>query len=329
MTASQQGSAGMAWGNGWIGPFEGPFTLVQKFAWANLPGFAETRAMFGERNTNVHFAKHLHPAVSLLCAREGIQFPLSTRSFLEVVAGDWLGVLVAGRTLRYCPECMRHGYHSPIYQVDLIERCPLHDCMLNDMCPHCGKPTPYFELTPKLLKNPMGCIWCGTHWVDAGSALWSETQDFHAQVGIALAPLYGWIESLSRIDNLDRLFYPLGPMVRIFSNSDFLSVLPQMEDYEASLSIATLPHDDADFSAARKAIQRYVRHAELLSAASDPLLSIVRGQSLLLQCMYRQHKCETGWDVTALCDRGFHLTCAGFRVDVSSYMQRTRLPSAT
>jgi hypothetical protein len=195
--------------------------------------------------------------------------------------------------------------------------------MLNDMCPHCGKPTPYFELTPKLLENPMGCCWCGTPWADGGSAPWSETQDFHALVGIALAPLYGWLTSLSMIDHLDNLFYPLGPMVRIFSNLDYL-----IEDCETRLSIATFPHDDANFAASRKAIQRHVLCAGLSVAPRDRLLSIVRGQSLLLQCMYRQHRCETGWDVIALCDRGFHLTCAGFTVDVSSYIQKARLPSA-
>lgn len=44
--------------------------------------------------------------------------------------------------LRVCPECLRMAYHAAIFQLHALSRCPMHDCKLVDMCPHCAAPLP-------------------------------------------------------------------------------------------------------------------------------------------------------------------------------------------
>lgn len=40
--------------------------------------------------------------------------------------------------LRYCPLCMERGYHSPIYQLPWVVRCPIHGISLLERCKYCG-----------------------------------------------------------------------------------------------------------------------------------------------------------------------------------------------
>lgn len=49
----------------------------------------------------------------------------------------WGSTLICN-TLRYCPQCIRGGYHSAIYQVGLITSCPIHEVPLIDVCDQCG-----------------------------------------------------------------------------------------------------------------------------------------------------------------------------------------------
>ena len=47
------------------------------------------------------------------------------------------------RSLRGCPECYRRDFHSPLFQVTVIRRCPMHGDELVTGCPACAFPQPY------------------------------------------------------------------------------------------------------------------------------------------------------------------------------------------
>jgi hypothetical protein len=43
---------------------------------------------------------------------------------------------------RICRECATFGYHTAIFQLPWIARCPWHDEALTHTCPHCNEPLP-------------------------------------------------------------------------------------------------------------------------------------------------------------------------------------------
>lgn len=42
-----------------------------------------------------------------------------------------------GRGIRFCPECLKLGYHSVLFELALVAECPLHGCKLSDPCVSC------------------------------------------------------------------------------------------------------------------------------------------------------------------------------------------------
>lgn len=44
------------------------------------------------------------------------------------------------RMLTACPECLKSGYHSMLFQIPWVNRCPWHRVSLTTQCPTCSKP---------------------------------------------------------------------------------------------------------------------------------------------------------------------------------------------
>lgn len=45
--------------------------------------------------------------------------------------------VVCRDAVRYCPECLRAGYHSEIFQLRAVHNCPEHGVALREGCPNC------------------------------------------------------------------------------------------------------------------------------------------------------------------------------------------------
>lgn len=45
--------------------------------------------------------------------------------------------------LRYCPVCIRHGFHTPLFQYQYVKRCPIHNESLTDRCTNCDSVNKY------------------------------------------------------------------------------------------------------------------------------------------------------------------------------------------
>ena len=45
--------------------------------------------------------------------------------------------------LKYCPICMKHGFHSVFHQLTFFDKCLIHGVDLLDNCPNCFKKIPY------------------------------------------------------------------------------------------------------------------------------------------------------------------------------------------
>lgn len=44
--------------------------------------------------------------------------------------------------LRFCEACLAVGFHSPVYQIRYVQRCPIHDVALRSRCPSCHRKVP-------------------------------------------------------------------------------------------------------------------------------------------------------------------------------------------
>jgi hypothetical protein len=87
--------------------------------------------------------------------------------------------------LRFCPECLRHGFHSSVFQMPHLSRCPAHAEPLLERCPACAQTVPY------RLWNPGYAFQCA-----CGHLLW-EGRD---RVGA----WYGKPKRLEQIDDFVR-----------------------------------------------------------------------------------------------------------------------------
>lgn len=64
---------------------------------------------------------------------------------------------------RFCPRCLRRGYHSVVHQLETVHHCPIHGDWLQVQCSGCGQCAPY-RLNARLLGAPFRCADCGAFY---------------------------------------------------------------------------------------------------------------------------------------------------------------------
>lgn len=85
--------------------------------------------------------------------------------------------------LRYCPACLRLGYHSVVFQHRAILHCPIHGEPIASCCPTCKKEVR--SCFSSVAVYPFGCFSCGTQLgaipdAKQTAALGSKTQHISA-----------------------------------------------------------------------------------------------------------------------------------------------------
>lgn len=81
-------------------------------------------------------------------------------------------------SLAWCPICAEGWYHTPVFQLAGLSRCPWHGCALRTCCPHCWRPV-----------DPLGtaawtCDACGKHLADAPADALKQFQARPAHTGM-------------------------------------------------------------------------------------------------------------------------------------------------
>lgn len=107
--------------------------------------------------------------------------------------------MLCRHTVRYCPECIRVGFHSLLFQAFGVRSCPYHGCVLMDACAKCGERMPSFDSVRKKTFAPLHCAACRTPFCDLS--------DFEAvfRTSEALAPVLACFDALvSRIEECIR-----------------------------------------------------------------------------------------------------------------------------
>lgn len=197
------------WGSGWVGPYESLATLLMKFAWANAPTATVMKQMFGvtslgQRKVHGGFDCSFLTcewAGSIPCNDFGSIFTpdFVQQRFFDAHAHSWARALAQDEHFRFCPECLRHGYHTAVFQMPSLIRCPVHRNRLVEVCPKCRSATPPFGLSMELLRvDPFRCAHCDAPWSGTGdSSRWFDTAEFHQCCLAAFTPIYAWVSRVT------------------------------------------------------------------------------------------------------------------------------------
>src|SRR4051794_35734908 len=153
------------WNKNWVLPFESPWSILQKFQYANVLRDTDVfKTLGGER-----IQKKKSPLWSQIDrnlvdlnafddvrskAFLDIQLKQLSEQYYRNLLGSCDSNLISRfiqRVLYYCPECLNNGYHSIFHQFKLFDLCPFHNKVLQNHCPNCKAIYP-FELNEKFFK---------------------------------------------------------------------------------------------------------------------------------------------------------------------------------
>ena len=107
---------------------------------------------------------------------------------------------VMATSLRYCPKCLERGFHSPLFQCQLISQCPLHRAALRSGCPDCRARTSY-RLEASLAADPLRCQRCRRPWVAALFAPSGRCQPLSKDEARLLHRWRGYVEAQVALDS--------------------------------------------------------------------------------------------------------------------------------
>ncbi|MBR7745222.1 TniQ family protein [Undibacterium sp. BYS107W] len=160
-------SLAWCWRDDWITGYDSAYGLFAKFARLNSMGARELASLFVNRQRG-SVTSILHaPKIDL---RSSEFFDLTI--FAKHLRLDQKAIQQAflidqlpnrGRhscnVLRWCPRCAHRGFHSAVFQLDLISACPIHNLLLRAKCPKCRRQIPY-QLSQEIFDHPFCCPWC-------------------------------------------------------------------------------------------------------------------------------------------------------------------------
>ncbi len=150
------------WRKEWISQYESPWGIFEKFRFSNSLSMIDITKIFGKsdkRYTNsrliktgggfkltdidkeisenilgINIVDQYYKTINLLINNLNIRFNIIYENY------------------RFCPECMKYGYHCIFHQINLFEHCPIHNIKLETRCNSCLRTYRYsdfFEMSEK------------------------------------------------------------------------------------------------------------------------------------------------------------------------------------
>lgn len=189
------------WNLSWVKPFESPWSILEKFRYANSAQSSDIYQIFGNENArkksynwgkaerNLFTLEGLEKSIlkSILGVdlKEkffqdleniiGILPEINFKNMLELTHG--MKLFLRTNNLTFCSDCMKIGYHSNLHQLKLLDRCPFHNTLLQFQCVVCHNEIPYI-LDDKWSMSPFTCK-CGHSFISKDNfktltSLWKE-----------------------------------------------------------------------------------------------------------------------------------------------------------
>ncbi|MGZ9709208.1 hypothetical protein ACXX82_00675 [Glaciimonas sp. GNP009] len=149
---------GYVFNSTWLDPQESIVSMLWKFARMNL---IAGHLIAGQiSRTVVDPYEGINPSSSEVDIRRVHQMLcLPSKLIRNALLPDGLGC----PDFRYCPRCMRRGYHSVVHQIALVTHCPIHGNALQNACVRCDSKTLY-RLNAILLDAPFRCGYCQSYY---------------------------------------------------------------------------------------------------------------------------------------------------------------------
>lgn len=145
------------WRNDWIRWFESPWSIVEKFKYANdissryllqilgTKRVQRIRGEVGELNTNFIAMRGFDPKLTKEIFIDDLL--LQNRYYLDLLFKYFPfrtnENFFMRSTLSFCKECLKKGYHSHLHQVTFLQNCPFHLESLHHKCPKCNQEFKY------------------------------------------------------------------------------------------------------------------------------------------------------------------------------------------
>lgn len=156
------------WNDHWHNEYESIWGLWEKFRYVNFSDIAQNNLISITRYCD---EEKFEPY--LLCFLGKKRNPFCTLyEYTKKNQGNLIFKLLSETynarclfhdNLRYCPECMKHGYHSYFHQVKFTDKCFIHGCDLVDLCSCNYK---YRIEYKNKYNNPFECTKCGNRIED-------------------------------------------------------------------------------------------------------------------------------------------------------------------
>jgi hypothetical protein len=184
----------------WCQPYESAFNLLQKFAWSNFAGAREiSQNLFGRS-----LPSEAGPYADLFygdwikCENATLPRGLMLHNGLADAHGHWLGMIARPDALKYCKPCLEQGFHTLLFQIDGLLKCPRHRTPLHSCCMRCGAPTAPLTLSPPSFASPFCCVRCGEALPGRfDPRRWITTSARRREIRHSLRPLISWLEALA------------------------------------------------------------------------------------------------------------------------------------
>ncbi len=203
------------WLTAWNGPYESAFGRLQKFAWANnLNAECLARAVFGIRHLSNQYSRELLMGRWIIARRLNLPPEMTfVDGFMRRYSPRWGPLLASGKAFRFCPSCLKDGFHSIFYQVEGIIGCPIHDVPLVTQCLHCGAPAGPLALQHAWPALPFGCEHCGRSLCETDDPTrWIIDSNNVTEIRQRLDPIAAWFARLERYPVPARIKPPLAQL---------------------------------------------------------------------------------------------------------------------
>ncbi len=170
MANSVSRSGVLAWPRSSVRPHESLWSLMHRFLWLNAPNWHDLERSFG-RPTVQPFSLIYGSRIlseqdpgrrSFDQSRMASTLGLPIQSWWKYSLG-WLRSTPADDIvpdMRFCPECLRDGYQTVVFQLACVQTCPIHGVPLIRGCPDCGHAISS-ELDHHAVSKPYMCPHCG------------------------------------------------------------------------------------------------------------------------------------------------------------------------
>ena len=197
----------LTWPRGGVRLGESLWSVTHRFLWLNSPNLSDLiktcdlssltpfSLIDGGLRSHLQFTSHLIQTIPESYQGFAEALHLSKAQWLAGTLG-WLRIHHSDDILsemRFCPECLRAGYHTVVFQLTCINHCPIHKLPLISGCPHCGKPVSP-ELCSATLHFPYGCTKCGQLIVSKSSLI--DPAKIDGQAATEIIAWHRWLGSM-------------------------------------------------------------------------------------------------------------------------------------